>query len=529
MATESVQLSNRQELVEGLDTEQVFDYLIQHGVLDTEKVTIIREEETQINKNIILLKFLEGAGSTALALFINALRQSGQLRLASSIDESGRIKPVVGSGYWEKPRYKGQIRITYRLDSALFLVPKGSAEMKSKVNGEEVNMFHTPCKQSASFHNLTQVENTENGATSPRKMTEYSYDTDDEDVTKRSCLCFPIFCKSKKRKKKEKVYSDKADITNKVHNDTSTQKLDVVKAEDIQLSQFDDEIDRPSQYKACMSPAKSRTTLYRSGYSPSEDKVFDSQAFSMKVSSLDRNSNHQLNELSQRLTTLTDDMPKKVMVVYSSESGEISLSTDCERKKDKKSRKNKKKMKNDTDNKVGENNRKNKDKSGAKNGNANHEKESDPYIYDLTSKRSSAPSSSSSSMPSSPTGKGDCQKLELVPVWINEGDKLQEVRTSFFGYIDDVIQKMLLRYFEQERGTLVLDICHDDCLSVCNICMTTKQVQKVLEDYESGMFHQTFQNFINPQDIVDKLDCCGVHLHTVLDEQEIKLAIQELC
>ena len=46
----------------------------------------------------MLLEHVEGEGGSAVALFINALRQSGQLALASSLDETSRIKPTYGTG-----------------------------------------------------------------------------------------------------------------------------------------------------------------------------------------------------------------------------------------------------------------------------------------------------------------------------------------------------------------------------------------------------------------------------------------------
>lgn len=96
----TVQPNAREELLETLDTETVFDYLLQHGVLDNQTVQGITGVETRPERNAALLKHIEDYGTNAVALFINALRQSGQLRLASSIDDTKRIKPVEGSGQY---------------------------------------------------------------------------------------------------------------------------------------------------------------------------------------------------------------------------------------------------------------------------------------------------------------------------------------------------------------------------------------------------------------------------------------------
>ena len=58
-------------------------------------------------RNSVIVQCVEKHGSTAVALFINALRQSGQLHLASSLDTDQRILPVHGQGYFGKSRHKG--------------------------------------------------------------------------------------------------------------------------------------------------------------------------------------------------------------------------------------------------------------------------------------------------------------------------------------------------------------------------------------------------------------------------------------
>jgi len=92
------ELSTQSELQYQLDPEPVFDYLLQHRALTQSTVDVIREEEKLADRNIKLLKHLEELGNSAVELFINALRQSGQLHLASTLDVEHRIKPVQGKG-----------------------------------------------------------------------------------------------------------------------------------------------------------------------------------------------------------------------------------------------------------------------------------------------------------------------------------------------------------------------------------------------------------------------------------------------
>lgn len=91
-------LSGRRDLVEGLDAEAIFDYLTQHGVLDSDTLQVLRNTSIVTQRNAALLQHVEKEGHNAVALFINALRQSGQLHLASSLDNTERIKPMSEGG-----------------------------------------------------------------------------------------------------------------------------------------------------------------------------------------------------------------------------------------------------------------------------------------------------------------------------------------------------------------------------------------------------------------------------------------------
>lgn len=118
-----ISLSEREELIESLDAEAIYDYLIQHGVLHQVEKEKIENGKNKAQRNTALLQLVEGTGSSAVALFINALRQSGQLSLASSLDENSRIKPIYGSGYLGKDRYKGQVTINVEVDRIFGVFP----------------------------------------------------------------------------------------------------------------------------------------------------------------------------------------------------------------------------------------------------------------------------------------------------------------------------------------------------------------------------------------------------------------------
>ena len=93
-------LTSRRELVEQLDPEPLFDYLIQNGVLSDDAVEQIQQEKSPAKTNLALLRRIEDGGKTAEGLLVIALRQTGQHHLANILDDSGRIKALSGSGQY---------------------------------------------------------------------------------------------------------------------------------------------------------------------------------------------------------------------------------------------------------------------------------------------------------------------------------------------------------------------------------------------------------------------------------------------
>jgi hypothetical protein len=57
------QLSTRQDLIQSLDSDAIFDYLIQHGVLDEETCDGILQENNREKRNTALLHHLESTGN----------------------------------------------------------------------------------------------------------------------------------------------------------------------------------------------------------------------------------------------------------------------------------------------------------------------------------------------------------------------------------------------------------------------------------------------------------------------------------
>ena len=90
----------------------------------------------------------------------------------------------------------------------------------------------------------------------------------------------------------------------------------------------------------------------------------------------------------------------------------------------------------------------------------------------------------------------------------------------------------LLRYFEQERGVLVLDTVNEQHgLIVVNICTKREQLERIRRDHASGKLNRDVEACISNGDGGDLLDSVGakaVKLHTTLDREQLQIAEQEL-
>ncbi|CAH1773147.1 unnamed protein product [Owenia fusiformis] len=108
-------LSTRREVIEQLDCDVIFDYLIQNGVLEKAFVEELRAEKSKAKVNIAVLQTIENGGDMAYKLFINALRTMGQHQLANQLDEGERIRPKSGSGYLGTKRKRGQVGVQIKV------------------------------------------------------------------------------------------------------------------------------------------------------------------------------------------------------------------------------------------------------------------------------------------------------------------------------------------------------------------------------------------------------------------------------
>lgn len=450
-----ISLSEREELIESLDAEAIYDYLIQHGVLHQVEKEKIENGKNKAQRNTALLQLVEGTGSSAVALFINALRQSGQLSLASSLDENSRIKPIYGSGYLGKDRYKGQVTINVEVDRIFGVFPSweegddldektGDTPEKERRKKEGTAPVLTPRRAHKSYENMTMIG--EEWSSAGRRIKEYAYDESDEEMS--SCWCF---CRRSKTKKKPPAKRKlKYEVKNVITRSPSPVKP--LKGNELlkNLRHEGPTIIRSSSRTSFISYTLSTEAI---------NVLKDSHVFN-KIGSLEsmQNRKNSINCNGERLDQCdTND---------------------------------KENLGNHTENNLNNDQRK---------------------------KRENLNLSLQTEKP-----------VEHCLMWRHRGPTFKKLVERFYKFLTSAMNMSIIKYFEQERGTLVLRVDMENSLMVCNICMTPKQVTDVCVNLEDGSLLRVFESILVTNDILEDLAVRQIKLRVVIDSDELALAKQEL-
>ena len=86
----------------------------------------------------------------------------------------------------------------------------------------------------------------------------------------------------------------------------------------------------------------------------------------------------------------------------------------------------------------------------------------------------------------------------------------------------------LVKYFEQERGVLVLDTDCQQGFMIINICMRVEQIESLRKDYSNGKLSKDIESCVITEDVLSKMTVKGMKLHTIVDQEELEIAEQEL-
>ncbi|XP_059164309.1 uncharacterized protein LOC131947183 [Physella acuta] len=476
-------LSQRQDLVEGLDADAILDYLSHHGVLDPNILIGLDKGSNPKQRNSAILKHVEEHGNTAVALFINALRQSGQLHLASSLDTEQRIKPVSGDGYFGKDRHKGEVTVRVEFEALKILAPREPRTDK---------IVDTSLLSSPSHHTgLTPDE--VNGAL-------VKDDNDDDFVKPRSCWCF---CFSRKSKSKRASSLPKKDSEKK-------KKFHSIKeAEDLPpKSQAEhEEVDRknpnvkPHRTKSKEKNKKSKD----SGTKGASGECPDQHGDTAKPKGKDSNKKSKTSKTkSSGKSTVPDQSDVGSGMGDVGESGISSREQPTHQNYSNTS-------------------------PPASLGRMKPDKDSwDPIIMEYDPKLELVKLRAGQEELASPTRQYG-QVGIMCEQWKSSGKHFLQKASQLCGKIIQELHTEIIKYFEQDRGTLVLDVISDGtAILIFNICMQRVEVSHLQQQVSDGSLISKMEDMFFSKVDITAFDIRGVKLKIVLDDQQVKAAFSEL-
>ena len=392
-----------------------------------------------------------------------------------------------------KEIFAGQVTVQVKVGSILALFPvwedgddeESDDDDKQGHSDSLLNVVFTPRRAHKSYENMTMIG--EPGSARSWKIQEYNYDSDDE--SRGSCWCF---CRPKR--KKEKVIQDKASkrrLNYEVKQNPASKKA-ISNGEN--CKQYANGTSKNSHSRSVpqrelsnlrhdsknnvMSPRSGRCdtrVLYSKG-EISEAKL------NSELREIYRNS---LSSLNNRIGSC--DSVNLKQNVQSVRNSTISLEG-------------KENLPPDQSGKILRNSSLTKEQKLKK----NHSVLRDSLKSDTK------------------------EPVEHCVMWKRRGPTFDNYAEKFYNTLDNAVNMDIIKYFEQERGSLVLSVSVEDCLVICTICMTRQQIQHVTEDIENGELLKMFESLLLSQEIKDTICVSDLKLKVVVQQEEITLAFQEL-
>ncbi len=86
----------------------------------------------------------------------------------------------------------------------------------------------------------------------------------------------------------------------------------------------------------------------------------------------------------------------------------------------------------------------------------------------------------------------------------------------------------LVKYFEQDRGVLVLETNCDEGFVIVNICMKMDQLEHLRRDYNNGKLNKDIENCVITDDVLLRIGAKGIKLNCDINQDDFDLAEQEL-
>lgn len=126
-------------------------------------------------------------------------------------------------------------------------------------------------------------------------------------------------------------------------------------------------------------------------------------------------------------------------------------------------------------------------------------------------------------------GKSDSSSVIMCEKWKSNGRHFQKKLAAFCQQFDYDLQTYVIKYFEQDRGTLVLHVWTDGCaMYINNICLTVDQVKHLQRDLASSALRDRLDALLRSNGSLDKLDIKDIDIEVVIGDEQFKQAFQDL-
>ena len=113
----------------------------------------------------------------------------------------------------------------------------------------------------------------------------------------------------------------------------------------------------------------------------------------------------------------------------------------------------------------------------------------------------------------------------------NLANTVQEKSEVFYEILRDPNsgpRDAVLKYFEQDRGVLILDANATEGFVVAAICMKLEQLDELRRHHGNGKLAHDLQGVIVTEKILDQVGATAIHLEVEINKEEFELAEQEL-
>ena len=119
--------------------------------------------------------------------------------------------------------------------------------------------------------------------------------------------------------------------------------------------------------------------------------------------------------------------------------------------------------------------------------------------------------------------------IVMCEKWKSGGQHYRKKVSALCEQFEFDLQTYVIKYFEQDRGTLVLSVWTDNqAMYVTNICMTTQQVRQLHKDYTGGALKERLDSLLRTNQCLHKLDIKDMDLRIVIEEGQFQQALREL-